>query len=85
MRRDREKLAAFERELAGAFAQGTPLAIALAARLAGVTRQRIWMLIREGTLQHVRWQGWNFVTLESVCRWRTGSEKLPRKIRAARR
>jgi hypothetical protein len=59
--------------VAAACAKGTPLPISFAAALAGVTKQRIWMLIDEGTLTHVSWEGWNFVTFESVWRWRMGT------------
>ena len=72
MRSD-EKSKLFEANATAALAEGTPIAISFAAWLAGVTRQRIWMLIEEGTLKHVNVLGWNFVTLESLWRWRMGS------------
>jgi hypothetical protein len=34
------------------------------------------MLIEDGTLNHLTWRGWHFVTLESVGRWRTGTEQV---------
>jgi len=74
------KSAAFRAAVVSACAKGTPVPISFAAALAGVTRQRIWMLIDEGTLAHVSWEGWNFVTFESLWRWRVGTA-VPAKFR----
>ena len=52
--------------------------------LLGVSRQRVWTLMREGYLRHSGWNGFVLVCLKDVVQFARASNKRTKKRRSGR-
>jgi len=63
--------------------RGGPVPVTLAAKLLGISRQRIWVLMEEGKLERLTFEGHAFVSGDSIVAMAKAERKAGRPVKAA--
>lgn len=62
-------------------AKGGPVPVTLAAKLLGISRQRVWFLMQEGKLERVTFEDHAFVTGDSIVAMAKTERKAGRPVK----